>query len=249
MKYIILILALVVNIMANVVKAPILSVDEHSNSATMKINRIDIGMSGFIVHTIAKNHTVILKSIVVTSFNKNTKIATLKMSSYDALRHNALPNGRWDVKTGDIAVLAFGYSRGLLIAPDEEIYHRITRSVENLQWVHPDLFATILSFNGHPTPLREDFTKFSVATSVGLIFFFLDEKLYTVDAKSFKILNITDAKLKQKDLHLPFYTRVEEIDANWWGEGSDELKVYAPYYYGLLLDANPNNKELRKNAR
>jgi len=133
-----------------------------------------------------------------------------------------------------------------LIAPSEEIYHRITRSVKNLQWVHPDIFATILSFNGHPTPLREDFTRLSIETSVGLIFIYLDEKLFTVDARSFKILTITDAKLKQDSTQLPFYTRVEEIDAAWWGEGSDELESYEPYYYEVLTKANPNNKALEE---
>jgi hypothetical protein len=142
-----------------------------------------------------------------------------------------------------MAVLAFGYTRGLLIAPNEEIYHRITKS-SNLQWIHPDIFATILSFNGHPTPLRSDFTEMSSSASVGLVFIYLDRRVYTLDAKSFKILTITDAKLEQKEPNLPFYTRVPEIDAAWWGEGSDELDEYEPHYYKLMIEANLNNKEL-----
>ncbi|MDA3907722.1 MAG: plasminogen-binding N-terminal domain-containing protein, partial [Sulfurimonas sp.] len=189
---------------------------------------------------------VILKNIVVIDFDDKNKIATLKMSPYDALKNNALPSGRWSVKAGDEAILAFGYTRGMLISPNEDIYHRITRSVKDLQWVHPDIFATVLSFNGHPTPLREDFTKFSISTSVGLVFIYLEKKLFTIDAKSFKILTITDAELKQDNTQLPFYTRVEEIDAAWWGEGSSKLESYEPYYYELLTKANPNNKELQK---
>ncbi len=246
MRYIVLILALSLYLMAGVVKSPIIGVDRENSVATISIDKIDVGMSGFIVHTIAKGHSVILKSVVVSSYDTTTKIATLKMSAYNALRNNALPTGKWIVESGDMAVLAFGYTRGVLIAPNDEIYHRITRSVKHLQWVHPDIFATILSFNGHPTPLREDFTKLSIATSVGLIFFFLDEKIYTVDSKSFKILTTTQAPLKQDSTDLPFYTRVEEIDAAWWGEGSDELESYEPYYYELLSEANPDNKELKK---
>ncbi|MEA2090913.1 MAG: plasminogen-binding N-terminal domain-containing protein [Campylobacterota bacterium] len=246
MKYIVLAFLVSLQLIAGVVKSPILSVDEKNSIATIEIDKIDVGMSGFIVHTIAPNHTVILKNIVVESYDTSSKMATLKMSSYDALRNNALPSGRWRVQAGDTAVLAFGYTRGLLIAPSDEIYRRITRSVKHLQWVHPDIFATLLSFNGHPTPLREDFTKFSIATSVGLIFLYLDEKLFTIDSKSFKILNITDAKLNHESTQLPFYTRVEEIDAAWWGEGSDELEVYEPYYYELLSEANPENIELKK---
>jgi hypothetical protein len=131
----------------------------------------------------------------------------------------------------------------MLIAPNEEIYYKITKHSE-LQWVHPDIFATILSFNGHPTPLRDDFTKMSISSSVGLVFIFLDKKVYTLDAKSFKILTITDAKLEQKEVHLPFYTRVPEIDDNWWGEGSGELEDYELHYYELMIKANPQNRVL-----
>ncbi|WP_324172205.1 plasminogen-binding N-terminal domain-containing protein [Sulfurimonas sp.] len=246
MKHIILILVFVSSLMAGVVKSPLISIDEHRNIATIKIKKIDIGMSGFISHNVDDSHSVILKNIEVISFDKESEIATLKMTPYDALRNNSLPKGKWKVKVGDTAILAFGYTRGVLIAPNDEIYYRIIRSIKNLQWVHPDIFATILSFNGHPTPLREDFTKLSIATSVGLIFFFLDEKLYTADSKSFKILNITDAPLKQSKVKLPFFSRVDKIEANWFGDGSDELETYESYYFGLLSEANPNNKELKK---
>ena len=232
--------------MAGVVKSPLVSIDEQNSLATIKINKIDMGMSGFISHIIADGHSVILKNIEVISYDKQSKIATLKMTPYDALRNNSLPSGRWSVKVGDTAILAFGYTRGVLIAPNDEIYYRITKSVKHLQWVHPDIFATILSFNGHPTPLREDFKKLSIATSVGLVFFFLDEKLYTVDSKSFKILNVTDAHLKQESIKLPFFSRVDNIEANWFGAGNDELEVYEPYYFGLLSEANPENEKLKE---
>lgn len=246
MKYIFLVMFLVFELVAGVVRTPLISVDEQNSQATIKIDKIDVGMSGFIFHKVGNEQGVVLKNIVVSSYNEDSKIATLHMSEFDALKNNALPEGMWSVSVGDEAILAFGYTRGLLIAPTEEIYHRITKSVKNLQWVHPDLFATTLSFFGHPTPLREDFTKFSIGTSVGLIFIYLDEKLFTVDAKSFQILSITDAVLKQEETNLPFYTRVEEIDAAWWGEGSSKLKSYEPHYYKLLTKANPDNKELEK---
>ncbi|MDA3909406.1 MAG: plasminogen-binding N-terminal domain-containing protein, partial [Sulfurimonas sp.] len=148
MKYIILVLVLALQLSAGVVKSSLISVDKQSNIATIKVEKIDVGMSGFISHKIAQDHTVILKNIVVIDFDDKNKIATLKMSPYDALKNNALPSGRWTVEVGDEAVLAFGYTRGMLISPSEEIYHRITRSVKTLQWVHPDIFATVLSFNG-----------------------------------------------------------------------------------------------------
>jgi hypothetical protein len=248
MKYIILVIFTILQLNASVIKLPLNSVDLQNNQAVVKIGKIDIGLSGFIVHKISKEHSVILKNAVVESFNPQTQTAILKLSDYDALKNNSLPNGKWSVEVGDTAVLAFGYTRGLLVAPNEEIYHRISKSVQNIQWIHPDLFATILSFNSHPTPLREDFTKFSIATSTGLIFIYLDKKVFTIDARSFKILAISDADLKQENIKLPFYTRVEKIETAWWkfwGEGLEEMKEYEPHYYELLLEANPNNEILK----
>ncbi len=231
-------------LLAGVVKTPILSVDAKNNLVTIEINKIDMGITGFIVHRVSQKNSIILKNIEVIDFDKTTRTATLRMSDFNMLRQNSLPKGKWEVKVGDVAILAFGYSRALLIAPNEEVYYRITKVSSQVQWIHPDIFSTILSFNGHPTPLKKDFFKMSIATSVGLIFFYLDKKLYTVDAKSLKVINISDAPLKQDSLKLPFYSRVDEIEANWFGEGSDELEVYEPYYFQLLVENNQNHIQL-----
>ena len=243
MKYILLLLLVIFELNAGVVKSPIVTLDSAGQTATIKIEKIDVGMSGFIVHEIVPEHTSILKSVLVVAYDKDTKIATLEMSEYTGLRNNALPTGNWSVKVGDTAVFAFGYSRSLLIAPSEEIYHQISKSIST-QWIHPDIFATVLSFRGHPTPLKEDFEAMSAASSAGLVFIYLDKKLFMLDMKSFKILTINDAPLVQDSVKLPFYTRVEEIDANWWGDGSSELEAYEPHYYELLVQFNNKNKKL-----
>ncbi len=244
MKYILVLVLFVLELFSSVLESKIVSVDNEKNIATIEIEKIDVGMSGFIVHQFTKNHTSILKNVVVESFDKESRQAVLKMSKYDDLKHNALPRGLWEVQVGDTAILAFGYSRAILIAPDADIYHAITRGAKSIEWIHPDIFATALSSNGHPTPLKEDFYKMSVSATIGLYFFYLDNKIFTVDARSFKVLNIADIKMQQKDTKLPFYSRVDEIDAAWWGEGSDYLKDYSPHYYELLVTHNKNNKNL-----
>jgi hypothetical protein len=228
-----------------VIKSPIVTLNEDASVATIKINKVDVGVSGFVVHKLDDDITTILKNVVVTNFDKESSTATLSLFEFEELKQNSLPSGHWKVEVGDTVVLAFGYTRALLIAPSEEIYYRVTKATDQLQWIHPDLFAMVLSFNGHPTPLKEDFYKMSVGGSIGLVFFYLDQNLYTVDARSLKVLNISPAPLKQDELKLPFYSRVEEIDANWFGEGSDELTEYEPYYFGLLLKSNPDNAELK----
>ena len=243
MKHIFLILLMAFNLFAAVIKTPLLSVDAVNETATIKLEGVDVGVSGFLVHTIAENHSSILRNVHVISYDKVTQISTLRMSEFTALRNNALPTGKWQPQVGDSVELAFGYSRALLIAPSEEIYHQITKSVK-VQWVHVDIFATVLSYRGHPTPLKEDFSAMNVASSVGLLFIYLDKKLYTVDIQSFVILNVSEAPLVQDGVKLPFYSRVETIEANWWGEGSDFLEDYEPHYYELLVEANKKNTKL-----
>jgi len=245
-KYI-LIFIFATGLFANVIKSPILSVEHSSDTATIKIDNINVGMSGFISHKLSNENSIILKEITVVAYNKQTKIATLKMDNFNVLRHNSLPSGKWKVETGDTAILAFAYSRALLIAPNEEVYYRVTKSTSSLQWLHPDIFATILSFNSHPTPLKKDFIAMSNTTSVGLVFFFIDGNLYTTDAKSFKILNITDAPVIQDSTKLPFYSRIEEIETTWYefGAGTGKMSNYENYYFKLLIENNPNNQKLQ----
>lgn len=248
-KYVFLFFILTSGIFANVLKAPIVSVDEEADEATLKIERVNVGMSGFIIHKLSEDHGSILKEVVVSAYDDKTKIATLKMSDFDLLKQNSLPKGNWHVEVGDTAVLAFGYTRSLLIAPNEDIYLRVVKASENIHWVHPDIFATLLSFNTHPSPQKEDFNEMADSASVGLLFIFINQKLFTVDAKSFKVLNISDAPLKQESTQVPFFTRVEEIDDGWfgwWDAGSDTIEEYEPYYYELLLEYNEANQELQK---
>lgn len=241
MKQIFLLAFLALELMSAIIQTPIVAIDEEAKNVTIEIEKIDVGVSGFVVQNVSNEHSSILNNVVVTAFDPVSKRATLVLREFDMLQNNALPVGKWKPKVGDSVELAFGYSRALLIAPNETIYYRIAKSV-NVHWIHPDLFATILSFHGHPTPLKSDFASFGVTASVGLVFFYLQGKVYTVDIQSFKILSISDAPLMQESLKLPFYSRVEEIEANWFGEGSDELEEYEPHYFELLVEYNAHNR-------
>jgi len=245
MKHIILSIMFVSQIFATIVTTSIKNVDELSNSATIEIDKIDVGMSGFIIHEIDSNHEIILKNVIVTSYDNKTKIASLEMSDFDGLINNALPSGKWSVVVGDKVVLAFGYSRALLIAPNENIYYSITKAVK-VQWIHPDIFTTVLSLNGHLAPIKDDFLVMGRDVSIGLVYFFIKEKLYTVDIQSFKILSVSQAPIKQESSMTPFYTRIEDMSNNWWnfGDGTSEVEDYNLYYYSLLLKYNPNNQQL-----
>jgi len=246
MKSILLLFVILFELNAGILKSPLVSIDKEKMLATIKVEQADVGMSGFVYHEIAQGHSSILNNALIIDFDKEKKIATIKLSPYTGLKNNSLPSGKWTASVGDIAMFAFGYNRGLLIAPSEEIYYRVTKNVD-IEWVHPDLFATILSFRGHPTPMKEDFDAMSIMSSVGLVFIYINQKIFMVDSKSFHILGINEAPFVQDSVKLPFYSRIEKIPSHWWqlwGEESSQLDAYAPHYYKLLIENNPYNKHL-----
>lgn len=219
--------------------APLLSVD--GEDATVKIKMTNKGVSGFVVRHFTKDNHAILANAVVAGYDKESGIAHLKLSEYTGLRQTSLPSGRWSPEVGDEAVLGFAYSRALLIAPTDEIYHSITSRIPSLEWTHPDIFATFLSYRGHPTPLKEDINDFCTLNSAGLLYIYLQESLFTMDCKSLTLLQITPAQMDRGEEKLPFYYRFETINAAWFGEGSDHLESYDPYYFRLIAENNPKS--------
>jgi len=245
MKKIWIVLLLVLELFASKIETPLVTLDIKNETGTINIEKVDVGMSGFIVKELSSKHSVILNDVVVSAFDVTTHKATLKITPNEVFVNEALPHITSEAKVGDKVLLAFNYDRALLVAPSENVYYKIVKNVK-IEWVHPDIFATVLSMNGHPTPLYSDFQDFSELSGVGLLFVYLEKKLYTLDIKSFKILNISDAPLQIKSQKLPFYSRVEKIEANWFGEGNKRLKTYAQHYYELLIAHNQKNEKFYK---
>ena len=215
-----------------------------NKEARIKTPRVQSGISGFVIKHFNDQHSIIIANAHVDYYDEVTNEAILQFAPYSGLRQNSLPNGTWTPSSGDEVVLAYGYSRALLIAPSEEIYYAITSRVQSLHWVHPDMFATYLSYQGHPTPLQEDIVGFCTLDSIGLLYFYAQNNLYTMDCKSLQILQITPAPFEVKEKKLPFYTRASDIRAAWWGEGSQPLIEYNYHYMQLLELNNPARPEI-----
>lgn len=226
---------------------PLDSVEE--NLGTVKIKNIQKGVSGYVVRHFTQEQRTILANAVVTSFDKANGIAHLQFSEFSGLVQNSLPNGNWKPQVGDEVVLGFGYSRALLLAPTDEIYHSVTARIPSLEWTHPDLFATFLSYRGHPTPIKEDINDFCTTSSVGLLYIYLQNSLFTLDCNSLALLQITPLSMERGEEKLPFYYRFEKISEAWWGEGSDPLESYDPYYFHLIAKNNPKSGLLHHYAK
>ncbi len=214
---------------------------------TQVVAGAQVGMYGAVVHWFDDKHSTALSWVEVKKIEENS--ITLQMLPIHALEQSALPSGRWIAKAGDEVILGYNYQRALLIAPNSNIYKKVTSYHKDRNWVHPDIFATTLSSNGHPTPLREDFTQTCRANNIGIVAFMFDKSIITVDCQSFKILQNKSTSIKAEDPQLPFYTRVTHIEANWFGEGSDELEEYSPYYIELIAQNNPENSWIQTYKR
>ncbi len=224
------------------ITSPLLDVQESQASITAE--NLREGMSGFIVRQFDATHSTIIANARVDQVNPSNGRAILALSEYDGLRQNSLPSGDWKPKASDIAVLAHDYERALLITPNEDSYDAISKSIPNIEWIHPDNYATYLSYEGHPTPLKEDFHRYCTANSVGLLYIQSAQTLFTLDCKSFALLQTTPSVQKTTTEQTPFYTRIPTIRAAWWGEGSSRLDGYEPYYLEQIALNNSKNKEL-----
>ncbi len=220
------------------------SISDNGKRASVSTARVEPGVSGFVVRHFTPEHSAIIANAVAENYDSTSHTLTVNLSEYTGLRQNSLPKGNWKPRAGDELILAFAYSRGTLIAPTRQIYRQITDQVKTVDWMHPDTLATYLSFRGHPSPLKEDLAGFCTVATTGLLFFYIGDALVTADCQSLSVLQISKAGLAYDHPQVPFYTRVEEIDANWFGEGSDPIEDYDAYYLGLLVENNPRSKKL-----
>jgi len=222
------------------VHSKISSISEEGIISIKPLKEAQVGMYGVIVQHFNDKRSTALSWVEVTKILDNR--IDLKSIPIHALEQSALPTGTWSPKIGDEVILGYNYHRSLLISPNASVYKKVTGQYKKRHWVHPDIFTTVLSSNGHPTPLKEDFRHTCRTNNIGLVSFVLDESLITIDCQSFKIMKNKGTSIETGEVQLPFYSRVEKIEANWFGEGSGELREYTPYYIGLLAKNNPDNE-------
>ncbi len=222
--------------MAKTLSAPLSAVN--GDQATATLQQAQEGLSGVVIRHFDAAHTAIIANALVTAYNPSNQTARLALSPYDGLHQNSLPYGEWTPREGDEVRIAPDYSRALLLAPERVVYDRVTSAFKTLSWVHPDRFAAYLSQNGHPSPTPEDFNGFCTDNAVGLLYVYFDSSLFTLDCKSLSLLQVVNAPTVYDTVQLPFFTRIENIREGFWGEGTDAMKRYAPYYRSLIETAN-----------
>jgi len=197
----------------------------NSNSQVSLANSVPKGRSGIVIHSYGNG----LFAITHTAISQGGNRATI--GSYSMLKHENLPTIKTAIKQGDQVIFGNLYNNILLIAPNEQSYSSITKSIKKV-WIHPDLYASFLIVNDENKITKKNLKKFAIETQVGLVAIVAKDGLRIFDPISGNYLRRiainTPANSKAQS---PFYARFEQISTNVFSE--DDKKEFPPYYKGI----------------
>lgn len=209
-------------------------IDQHY--AKIKNSGFKIGESGVILRWFDKEHSSIIARAIVEKVDE--KYAYLRYEVFDSLSQSAMPMPKIAPKSGDEVLMRYFYKRALLIAPNFEIYQKITSLYKNVIWLHPDLMAAQLIESGNFAPKKSDFKRFCAQYSVGVIYFVNKTKGQLYDCHSFSLLkeDYITGVVKKSDTITPFYSRFDSLKSGWLNIFTQEVDDFYDYYEKLLED-------------
>jgi len=188
-------------------------------------NSIPKGRSGIVIHSYGNG----LFAITHTAISQGANRATI--GSYNMLKHKNLPTIKTDVKEGDQVIFGNLYDNILLIAPNEQSYSSITKSIKKV-WIHPDLYASFLIINDEDKISKKNLKKFAIETQVGLVAIVAKDGLRIFDPISGNYLRkISINTPTNSKAQSPFYARFEQISTDIFSE--NDKKEFPPYYKGI----------------
>ncbi len=222
---------LVLLLLLSLVEASYKILEANKESISIEKTSWPIGTSGIIKHQVNDSHSAIISRVEVISHDAKTH---LKVLPFKDLYQDALPNLVKTPTTSDLVELGWMHERVLVISPSQSAYQLLEKSQVGKSFINSDLFALALSKEGHPSPLKEDFQRFCQSYDIGVIEFIIGQQIFKVDAHSFKVLEKITVSFPKADAKLPFFSHLKKVNADMWGEGSDEISNYDSYYLSLL---------------
>ncbi len=182
-----------------------------NDTAKINIGNLKIGQSAIIQHNYPNKRSLIVSNAYVESTNSSN--STLKLIPFLDIKQNAIPTSNRKPVDGDIAILNYLYYTSLIIAPSQDAFLATRNKYIKNNFLHSDLFAAKLKSEKEPLPSRKTIQDFAISQNIGTLFFVIENKIYIVDSKTFKILDIDNISYNfTQDGKLPFYTRIEKIE-------------------------------------
>jgi len=202
------------------------------NNAVVTDNpSVVLGSSAIIIHNYDDKHRTIIAKAVADK--RESGELFLKLYYYKDLNQDALPSYKIIPQVGDTVIFNYLYKRVLPIVPNKAAFKSLKQRFSAIDFLHPDLFAYQLAKDSNQKPTVSDFRAECNSDDFGLLLFNIEDKGYFVDCTSFKVLSSFDMPI-QGEMMSPFYTRIKEIKAKFFGFGSDDMKEYNSYYKKLL---------------
>lgn len=205
------------------------------NKSIINVGNLIVGETGVVVHIFDNDKRLIVSNAKVISSNSENSV--VEFFAFDDLKQKAIPTSNRTPQKGDVLILNYMYNSSLLIAPSVESFQAVRENFKLNNFMHSDIFAAKLKVDNNPYPTKEDIQKFAIEQNLGTIFFVLDNKIYIVDTKTFKVLESYSFALEIKNKQMPFYTRVEEIEESLFSFSYFSWKKSATYdqYYKRIL--------------
>lgn len=205
------------------------------DSNDMKIPALDlkVGESGIITRNINGNNFILGIAIVN---DVNDGVATIETKKFESIKNIYMPNPIGTPNEGDKITFRILYDRALIIAPNQNIYQEILNNNKNIDFIHPDIFASYLATNDIQEPQSDDFRRFCNKYNIGIIFITKENYIDIFDCQSFKVITTDSITIKDTSTQKPFYTRLSDETINALFDLED-MKDYFNYY-GVI---RPNN--------
>lgn len=207
--------------------------DVSDTKAKIKLGNLNIGQSGVIVNDISSNYTIITQAIVTSTNEEFSEITFVKD---DVLKQEALPKLKSKPQNSDLFILNHLYKQSLLIVPNQKAKRLIYQNFPKQNFMSEDFFAFYLKLNNTPVPNKKDLIEFCNLHQIGTVFIVVKNKLYVIDALSFKTIDEIYLDINDPSTQLPFLTKINEIEKAFWDFGASDIGSYNEFYISLIKD-------------
>ena len=194
-----------------------------SNGQVQLSNNTPKGMSGIIIHNYGNGLSAITHAIISKGGNKASIIP------YEAIPHENIPNIQTAVTKGDKVVFGNFYENALVIAPNRDVYRKITTTYKKT-WIHPDAYALEFMNDGETQLNLDNIRKFAQLNQVGLVLIVDSTQLFILDPVSEQFLGTVPMQVNQANAMAPFYARFKQMDISVFGLSKKE---YTPYFQSV----------------
>ena len=181
------------------------------------------GMSGIVIHNYGNGLSAITHATISNGGNKASVVP------YEAIPHENIPNIQTSITKGDKVVFGNFYENALVIAPNRDIYRKITKTYKKT-WIHPDAYALEFMKDGETQLNFDNIKKFSQLNQVGLVLVVAPTQLLILDPISKQFLSSVPMEVSQANAMAPFYARFKQMDISVFGLSK---KAYTPYFQSV----------------